>query len=100
MNNATLYAGYLRLNELLVKSIDLARHGAKKEAHTLMKTLISDFDDYIEVLAKTAGITDDDLQKFAEEDVSDDILVKMASHQSAAMERQAAPSDTKPESSQ
>ena len=84
MNKTAIDTGYVRINELLVKAIDSAKHGAKEDVYRLANTLMEDFDDYLALLYSAADITEQDIVKFSSEEISDEALIKMASHESEA----------------
>lgn len=96
MSTQNLYAGYVRLSELLTRVLDLAKHGEKKLVYSSLNTLIADFDEYVSALAEEVGMTDEDIEKFSSEEASDDVLVKQAGHQPEALKEITVNADKKP----
>lgn len=80
MNKIAMQSGYVRLNELFVKAMDIAAHGDKEGTYNILKTLIEDFDGFIDVIYESAGLTDDDISKFSQKDIEDEALIKQAVH--------------------
>lgn len=79
--------GFVRLNQLLLRIIDLAKHEQKEALYKMANTFINDSDDYLALIYKHAGITDKDIAKFAEKE-NDAVLIQQAAHISPALKRQ------------
>jgi CDP-diacylglycerol pyrophosphatase len=68
-------AGYLRVNELMLRMIEAVEEGNKGELIRLAKHFSEDSEDFIGVLLTVAGVEDDDYVVLE----SDDELIKDAS---------------------
>jgi len=73
--------GYTRLSSLMTRMMDAASVGDKQTIYKLSQAYIKDSDDFLDVLFALADISDEDLEKFASEEIPDDNLVKMAEHE-------------------